>query len=160
MKNFKAHYKSLMHSNPAIQKEKARLRKQAGLSLDPEREKEFNRGKQRQEAHRLHQDLGNGLQVLTVRKKEWLTLKGKPGGKLTCKFHNGKLQLTAVDKAHPRQPGPDSEAELKVGQLIYRRNIVHEVNGVASSSKRLRLKPQGGVSSTPALKKTAHANFL
>jgi hypothetical protein len=37
-------------------------------------------------------------------------------------------------------------AELEPGQLIYRRNIVRQVKGVTSASKRLRAKPWGGVS--------------
>lgn len=92
MKNLKAQYKSMMHSSKAIQKEKARLRKQVGLKLDQEGEKDFNRGKQRQNAHREYQDKGNGLQVLTKEKKEWLLRrKGNPGGPLVCKYHNGEL---------------------------------------------------------------------
>jgi hypothetical protein len=43
-------------------------------------------------------------------------------------------------------PPGETSAELEVGQLIYRRNIVHESNSVASSSTRTRLKPWGGVS--------------
>lgn len=84
-----------MHTSKVIQKEKARLRKKAGLDVSEEREKDFNRGQRRQAAHKFYQDDGNALQYLTKEKRDWLLKKANlEGGVLLCDAHTGKRRKT------------------------------------------------------------------
>jgi hypothetical protein len=83
----------MMHTSKVIQREKARLRRQAGLPTVPEREKDSRRGRQRELAHQFHQDDGNAIQFLTETKRQWLLKRGGMGGedgRLLCQHHNSE----------------------------------------------------------------------
>jgi hypothetical protein len=80
-----------MHTSEPIQQEKARLREEAGLTLDKDFENDFSRGRERQMAHRQYQDEGNAVLVLSKGKRAWLIKKANiKDGKLLCKYHTGK----------------------------------------------------------------------
>lgn len=139
----------MMHSNSVIMAEKARLRKKAGLDITEDREKDFNRGKQRQNAHRFYQEDGNALQFLTEKKRNFLLKKANSkAGQLLCEYHQGEVLDDAflTKRSHLFIPGSESSRELAPGQLIYRRNKVRGVNGITGSSKRTRGFAWGEVS--------------
>ena len=86
-KNDKAQYKAMMHSNPAIQRAKAKIRGSLGLSVSSRDGEGNNRGFLRQQTHRHYQDSGNAVEVLEQCKLDWW--KGKRGGPLVCSNHQG-----------------------------------------------------------------------